>query len=118
MLTVSNQTSNEWRNVENTAEHVLSRGRGVDPAGWSLRVHSTRLQPASASGFNFHRMQIRDLRLAATLPDGKPLDMKKKFEKGASKAPSKALEDPLMAKLKSELEVPAARAARRSSWST
>jgi hypothetical protein len=30
--------------------------------------------------FIFSRMQVRDLRLTATLPDGKPLEIKKEFE--------------------------------------
>jgi len=32
--------------------------------------------------FNFRRQQIVDLRLAAKLPDGTPLELKKQFEAG------------------------------------
>ena len=82
MLTVTNQSSTEWRNVDihlNTyfavrAASFLSRG--------VLRVPVDTFATGFGQRFNFHRMQIRDLRLTATLPDGKPLELKKKFEKG------------------------------------
>ena len=82
MLTVTNQSSSECRNVEiklNTyfgvrAPSIASRG--------VLRVPLDTFGTGFGQRFNFHRMQIRDLRLTATLPDGKPLELKKKFEKG------------------------------------
>ena len=82
MLTVTNQSSSEWRNVDirlNTyygvrAASILSRG--------VLRVPLETFATGFGQRFNFHRMQIRDLQLTATLPDGKPLALKKKFEKG------------------------------------
>ena len=82
MLTVTNQSSSEWRNVEiklNTyfgvrAPSVASRG--------VLRVPLDTFGTGFGQRFNFHRMQIRDLRLTAMLPDGTPLELKKKFEKG------------------------------------
>ena len=53
--------------------------------------------------FDFRRAQIRDLRLTATLPDGKPLELKKAFdEHGIERALGRKT---LMARLKSELEV-------------
>ena len=53
--------------------------------------------------FDFHRMQIKDLRLTAKLPDGTPLELKKQFEEGGLAG---ALgRKTLMARLKSELEV-------------
>jgi hypothetical protein len=82
MLTVTNQSSSEWRNVDirlNTYFGVRTasiRSRGV------LRVPLDTFAAGFGQRFNFHRMQIRDLRLTATLPDGKPLELKKKFEKG------------------------------------
>ena len=82
MLTVTNQSSSEWRNVEiklNTyfgvrAPSIASRG--------VLRVPLDTFGTGFGQRFNFHRMQIRDLRLTATLADGTPLELKKKFEKG------------------------------------
>ena len=79
MLTVSNQSSNDWTNVEvwlNTYYRVTTS---------SVRAGS-RVQAPLVAGFgqrfDFHRMQVRDLRLTAKLPDGTPFELKKRFEAG------------------------------------
>jgi len=82
MLTVTNQSSSEWRDVDirlNT--HFGVRAASIPPRG-VLRVPLDTFAAGFGQRFNFHRMQIRDLRLAATLPDGQPLELVKKFEKG------------------------------------
>jgi hypothetical protein len=82
MLTVTNQSSNEWRNVEIRLNTYFRADAASIPARGVLRVPLDTFAAGFGQRFDFHRMQIRDLRLAATLPDGKPLELKKKFEKG------------------------------------
>jgi hypothetical protein len=80
LLTVDNRTSVEWRRVEiwlNTYYRVTAT---------SIPPHSRMQTPLDAfmagfgQRFDYHRTQIRDLRLSATLPDGKPFELKKQFE--------------------------------------
>jgi len=82
MLTVDNRTKEEWRRVEiwlntyyrMTADSIPPNGRFQTPLDNFVAGFGQR--------FEFRRMQIRDLRLTATLPDGKPLELKKEFRVG------------------------------------
>ena len=60
-LTIDNRSARTWSTVE---IWVNSYYRVVVP---------------SLPRFDFHRMQVRDLRLIAKLPDGSPLEIKKDF---------------------------------------
>lgn len=80
LLTVDNRTSDEWRRVEiwlNTYYRVTVT---------SIPPHARMQTPLDAfiagfgQRFDYHHTQIRDLRLTATLPDGKPFELKKQFE--------------------------------------
>lgn len=79
-ITVDNRTSQEWRGVE----IWLNRYYRVTTA--SIPPHGRFQAPLDVfvSGFgrrfDFRRMQVRDVRLTATLPDGKPLQITKAFE--------------------------------------
>jgi hypothetical protein len=82
LLTVTNQTSTDWSNVEiwlNTYYRVTAASV---PAGGRFQVPLDTFVAGFGQRFDFRRAQIRDLRLTAKLPDGKPYELKKQFEKG------------------------------------
>lgn len=80
LLTVSNRTDDNWSGVEvwlNTYYRVTTT---------SIPAHSRFQAPLDTfvagfgQRFDFRRAQIKDLRLTAKLPDGKPFELKKRFE--------------------------------------
>jgi len=82
LLTVDNRTATEWNQVEiwlNTYYRVTTPSI---PAGGRFQVPLDAFVAGFGQRFDFHRMQVRDLRLTARLPDGKPLELKKPFEAG------------------------------------
>ena len=82
MLTVDNRSSRDWTHVEiwlNTYYRVTAASI---PAGGRLQVPLDAFVAGFGQRFNFHRMQITDLRLTAKLPDGTPLELKKAFTVG------------------------------------
>jgi hypothetical protein len=82
MLTVSNQSGQDWRSVEiwlNTYYRVTTSSV---PAGGRFQAPLDTFVAGFGQRFDFRRMQIRDLRLTAKLPDGKPFELKKQFEVG------------------------------------
>jgi hypothetical protein len=83
LLTVDNRTKTEWKHVEvwlNTYYRVTADS--IPPNG---RFQSTLDKFVAGFGqrFDFRRMQVRDLRLTAKLPDGAPLEIKKDFQGGS-----------------------------------
>ncbi len=82
LLTVSNQSSKDWSNVEiwlNTYYRVTAASV---PAGGRFQVPLDTFVAGFGQRFDFRRAQIKDLRLTAKLPDGSPFELKKQFEKG------------------------------------
>jgi len=82
LLTVDNRSSKEWTAVEiwlNTHYRVTTNSI---PAGGRFQVPLDAFVAGFGQRFNFKRQQIVDLRLAAKLPDGSPLELKKQFEAG------------------------------------
>jgi hypothetical protein len=82
LLTVDNRSSKEWTAVEiwlNTHYRVTTNSI---PAGGRFQVPLDAFVAGFGQRFNFKRQQIVDLRLAAKLPDGTPLELKKQFEAG------------------------------------
>ena len=82
MLTVDNQSSDDWSNVEiylNTYYRVTTR---------TIRANSRFQAPLDVfvagfgQRFDFKKMQIRTLKLTAKLPDGAPLELNKQFQLG------------------------------------
>ncbi len=82
MLTVDNRSAQEWRSVEiwlNTyyrvrTESIPSKGR--------FQTTLDNFVAGQGQRFMFRKMQIKDLRLNAILPDGKPIEIKKQFTVG------------------------------------
>ena len=81
-LTVDNRSPQEWRSVEiwlNTyyrvrTESIPSKGR--------FQTTLDNFVAGQGQRFQFKKMQIKDLRLTAILPDGKPIEIKKDFAVG------------------------------------
>jgi hypothetical protein len=82
MLTVTNQTNDPWSDVEiwlNTYYRVTTSSIS---AGARFQAPLDTFVAGFGQRFDFRRMQIKDLRLTAKLPDGKPFELKKRFEAG------------------------------------
>src|SRR5262245_53885726 len=80
MLTIDNHSADEWSNVEvwlNT--HFRITTKSIPPRG-RLQSPLNYFVAGFGQHFDYNRMQIRDLRLTATLPDGKRIEIKKEFE--------------------------------------
>jgi hypothetical protein len=82
MLTVDNQTAQDWTSVEIylntyfrvTASTIRARSRFQAPLDVFVAGFGQR--------FDLRRTPIRSLKLIAKLPDGQPLELNKKFESG------------------------------------
>ena len=82
MLTVDNRSSSDWTHVEiwlNTYYRITTTSI---PAGGRFQAPLDVFVAGFGQRFDFRRAQIRDLRLKATLPDGKPLELVKDFTTG------------------------------------
>jgi hypothetical protein len=79
-LTVDNRTSQEWRGVEIWLNRYYRVTAASIPPGGRLQAPLDVFVAGFGQRFDFRRMQVRDLRLTATLPDGKPLEITKTFE--------------------------------------
>jgi hypothetical protein len=80
ILFVDNRSSDEWKDVEiwlNTYYRVTTRSV---PAHTRMQAPLDQFIAGFGQRFNHRKTMIRDLRLTATLPDGKPFEMKKQFE--------------------------------------
>ena len=86
VLTVSNQTKTNWSNVEVWLNTYYRATFASIPAGGRMQAPLNFFVAGLGQRFNFARMQVRDLRLTAKLPDGKPFEVKKEFEVDALEA--------------------------------
>ena len=80
LLTVDNRSSEDWNQVEiwlNTYYRVTTR---TVPAGSRFQAPLDTFVAGFGQRFDYRRAMIRDLRLTATLPDGKPFELKKQFD--------------------------------------
>jgi hypothetical protein len=82
MLTVDNQSSRDWTNVEIWLNTYYRITASSVPAGGRLQAPLDTFVAGFGQRFDFHRMQVKDLRLTAKLPDGTPFELKKQFEVG------------------------------------
>jgi hypothetical protein len=81
-LTVDNQSSQNWTGVEiwlNTYYRITTPSI---PAGGRFQVGLDSFVAGFGQRFDYHRMQVNDLRLIAKLPDGRLFEMKKQFTAG------------------------------------
>jgi len=80
MLTVDNHTSQDWKGVEvwlNTYYRVTTN---VVPANGRFQAPLDTFVAGYGQRFDYRRAMIKDLRVTATLPDGSPLELKKRFD--------------------------------------
>jgi hypothetical protein len=82
MLTVDNRTSEDWSNVEIWLNSYFRITVPSIPAKSRFQAPLDTFVAGFGQRFNFHSMQVKDLRLTAKLPDGRPLELKKQFEAG------------------------------------
>ena len=80
ILTVDNRTSENWTNVEIWLNSYFRITVASIPAKSRFQAPLDTFVAGFGQRFNFHRMQVKDLRLIAKLPDGRPLELKKQFE--------------------------------------
>jgi hypothetical protein len=82
ILTVDNRTRDDWHHVEiwlNTYYRVTAASI---PAGSRFQAPLDTFVAGFGQRFDFRRAQVHDLRLTATLPDGRALEIKKPFQAG------------------------------------
>jgi hypothetical protein len=82
MLTVDNTSSQEWKDVEIWLNTYYRLKTDSIPATARFQAPLDAFVAGFGQRFEFRRMQIKDLRLTARLPDGKPLEIKKAFVAG------------------------------------
>jgi len=82
ILTVDNRSSSDWSDVEIWLNHYFRLTAKSIPAKSRFQAPLDTFVAGFGQRFNFHSMQLKDLRLTAKLPDGKPLEIKKQFEAG------------------------------------
>lgn len=80
LLTVDNRTSDEWKDVEIWLNwYYRATARSIPPHS-RMQAPLDQFVAGFGQRFDHHRTQIKDLRLTATLPNGKPFELKKQFE--------------------------------------
>ena len=82
ILTVDNRSSQEWKDVQIWLNTYYRLTTSSIPPNGRLQAPLDTFVAGFGQRFEFRRMQIRDLRLTATLPDGKPIEIKKEFAVG------------------------------------
>jgi len=79
-VTVDNRTNQEWRGVEVWLNHYYRATASSIPAGSRFQAPLSVFVDSYARRFDFKTMQIRDVRLTATLPDGRKVSIEKPFQ--------------------------------------
>jgi hypothetical protein len=82
MMTISNQSSKDWSSVEVWLNSYYRVTTSSVRAGSRFQAPLDTFVAGFGQRFDFHRMQVRDLRLTAKLPDGTPVELTKRFEVG------------------------------------
>ena len=81
-ITVSNVSPDEWTHVEIWLNQNFRMITPSIPAGGRFQATLDTFVTGFGQRFNFNRMQVKDVRLMAKLPDGKPVDLKMPFYVG------------------------------------
>ncbi len=79
LLTVDNQTSQDWNDVQIYLNGYFRVSYPMIRANSRFQAPLDVFVAGFGQRFDFRRMQIRSLKLTATLPDGKPLELNKPF---------------------------------------
>jgi hypothetical protein len=87
LLTVDNRSSQDWNNVEIAVNYYYRIRTPKVAAGSRFTATLDTFAAGFGQRFDWRRAQIRDVKLTATLPDGRPLELKKDFtENGLARA--------------------------------
>ena len=79
ILTVDNRSSRDWTHVEIWLNANFRVTAASIPAGGRFQAPLDGFVAGFGQRFDFKRMQVRDLRLTATLPDGQRIELVKTF---------------------------------------
>jgi hypothetical protein len=82
LLTIDNRTSHDWNKVE---VWLNGQYRAITPsiaAGSRVQVPLDMFVEGFGHRFDWHRVQVKGLRLTATLPDGTGFETEKRFNVG------------------------------------
>jgi hypothetical protein len=82
LLTVSNGTGEEWRDVEIRLNRQFRVTTPSILPGQRVQAPLDTFVAGYGQRFNFKRMQIADLRLTAKRPNGQPIELVKQFDRG------------------------------------
>lgn len=82
ILTVDNRSSEEWKNVEIWLNMYYRLTIDSIPPEGHVQAPLDNFVAGFGQRFQFRRMQVKDLRLTAKLPDGRPIEIKKSFTVG------------------------------------
>ena len=82
MVTVSNVSTQEWTHVEIWINQQFRMVTPSIPPGKRFQATLDTFVTGFGHRFNFKRMQVKDVRLMAKLPDGKPMEWKMPFYAG------------------------------------
>jgi hypothetical protein len=112
-LTVDNRSTEEWQGVEIWLNTYYRVAIPSIPAKGRFQTTLDNFVAGYGQRFDFRRMQVKDLRLTARQPDGRPLEIKKDFAVGglgalkrqSARRPASQPGEVPMSRLKSELEV-------------
>jgi hypothetical protein len=81
-LTVDNRSTEEWQGVEIWLNTYYRVAIPSIPAKGRFQTTLDNFVAGYGQRFDFRRMPVRDLRLTARQPDGRPLEIKKDFAVG------------------------------------
>jgi hypothetical protein len=82
MVTVSNVSTQEWTHVEIWINQQFRMVTPSIPPGKKFQATLDTFVTGFGHRFNFKQMQVKDVRLMAKLPDGKPMELKMPFYAG------------------------------------
>ena len=82
LVTVSNVSTQEWTHVEIWINQQFRMVTPSIPPGKRFQATLDTFVTGFGHRFNFKRMQVKDVRLMAKLPDGKPMEWKMPFYAG------------------------------------
>jgi hypothetical protein len=80
-LTIDNRTKDDWSNVEVWLNHYYRITVKSIPAGSRFQSPLDMFIAGFGQRFMYGRMPVKDLRLTATLPDGRPFEKTKQFDR-------------------------------------
>jgi hypothetical protein len=79
LLIVTNQSPTDWTRVEIWLNTYFHQTTDVIPSRGRFQATLDTFTAGFGQRFNFRGMQVRDLRLTAKTPDGRPIEIRKEF---------------------------------------